>query len=141
MEKQSYIELKKFCIENNISINTCLLLISYLGHLSHKYINTRFKKGTLEVNDFQTVQKFLDALNAFNGFKEYRSSVFIRAFLKAYSSKKYNHSNMVSKLEYRKGDLQKRSTVNQYLDMICDIYNTRLSMGSKIFFDNGKEIV
>ena len=64
----------------------------------------------------------------------------MKAFRIFSESRKYNHENMVKKLEYMSGYLQNRSTIGQYIELLSDIYNTRLNEKNRIHFKGEREI-
>lgn len=135
-----YIVLKEF-IESN-AITPILGISLTKGGLNEQDAMTAFKNGHYKANNIEDVQKFMNLLEDFSSYfqETYKSTKFIKAFLLFSSSSKYSHDNMTKKLEYMSGYLQPRNQISQYLDILGDIYNTRLSEKSRIHFKGEKEI-
>lgn len=106
-------------------------------------IRSEFKKGTLLLSDVEKeiIKNCIVCLTDF-GFKQC-NKYFIRAFLKLYSVKGYNHDNMVKKIQnygYKILDSSGKkikSSLNVsepiYCNALCDLYNTN-NRGKKIFY-------
>lgn len=142
MGRYSYVKLLEF-IEKNSELKLSTNLAVELTKKKNTIISNAmvdFKRGNFEIGDLEKVQKFLDCLSDFKNFEAYNSGNFIKAFLKIYSSEKYKHSLMVNKLKNHV--FEKRTSVNMYIEMICDIYNhgLRVDSGQRIYFDGSREI-
>ncbi|MHA6533710.1 ParB N-terminal domain-containing protein [Paenibacillus sp. BAC0078] len=135
-----YILLKDF-IESN-AIKPILGISLTRGELNEQDAMTAFKNGHYKAKNIEEVQRFMNLLEDFSSYfnETYKSTKFIKAFLLFSNSTKYNHDNMTKKLEYMSGYLQPRNQISQYLDILSDIYNTRLSEKSRIHFKGEKEI-
>lgn len=137
---QDYVILKQFIEENKISPAMGIFLTK--GDQNEQDATVEFKNGYYRVRELDLAQLFLNRLEDFaTHFQErYKTSVFMKAFKIFSSSKKYNHDNMIKKLEYMSGYLMNRSTIGQYVELLCDIYNTRVTERNRIHFKGEREI-
>ncbi|ANY68671.1 hypothetical protein BBD42_21020 [Paenibacillus sp. BIHB 4019] len=135
-----YVLLKDF-IESN-AITPILGISLTKGELNELDAMTAFKNGHYKAKNIEEVQLFMDLLEDFSPYfyETYKSTKFIKAFLLFSGSAKYNHDIMTKKLGYMSGFLQQRNQISQYLDILSDIYNTRLSEKSRIHFKGEKEL-
>lgn len=135
-----YILLKDFIASN--AITPILGIFLTRGELNEQDAMTAFKNGHYKAKNIEAAQMFMDRLEEFSAYfhETYKSAKFIKAFLLFSGSTKYNHDNMIKKLEYMSGYLQPRNQISQYLDILSDIYNTRLSEKSRIHFKGEKEL-
>ncbi|GMX60618.1 ParB N-terminal domain-containing protein [Paenibacillus elgii] len=135
-----YVLLKDF-IESNV-ITPILGIFLTKGELNEQDAMTAFKNGHYKAKNIEAAQLFMDQLEDFSPYfhETYKSTKFIKAYLLFSGSTKYNHDNMIKKLEYMSGYLQPRNQISQYLDILSDIYNTRLSEKSRIHFKGEKEL-
>lgn len=141
MEKENYILLKQFIEENDISVSLALSLTKKDGE-SIQFTKSLFRNGEYVPYLINEAQEFLNALQVFRPyFDDYKSINFIKAFKLLYSSPKYENKNMIRKLTYQAGYLQNKSTVGQYINLLTDIYNSKMQMDKKIFFDATTEII
>lgn len=134
----SYITAKEFMGNNNI--NSVQLTLNLLDKdRSQSKLKKMFKDGNFEITSLEWAQNFMDKLEDFKVyFDSWNTSLFTKAFKKLYEHKNYEHSEMVKKLEYLSHNLEKRSTINQYLELLVRIYNhKKRSRKGKIFLDNG----
>lgn len=137
---QDYVVLKQFVEENKITPAMGIFLTK--GDMNEQDATIEFKNGYYKVKELDMAQLFLNHLEDFAvHFQErYKTAVFMKAFKIFSSSRKYNHDNMVKKLEYMSGYLQNRSTIGQYVELLCDIYNTRAIEKNRIHFKGEREI-
>jgi hypothetical protein len=136
-----YVVLKEFIERNKITPAMGIFLTK--GEMNDQDATIIFKNGNYKAKDLDSAELFMSRLEDFAiHFQErYKTSVFMKAFKTFSNSSKYNHENMVKKLEYTGGYLQNRSTIGQYIELLSDIYNTRLSDKKRIHFKGEKEIV
>ena len=137
---QDYVTLKNFINEYNITPSMGIFLTK--GEMTQEDATVYFKNGSYKVQDLDIAHIFLNRLEDFGThFQEkYKTSSFMKAFKIFSSSRKYNHDNMVKKLEYMNGYLQSRSTISQYIELLCEIYNTRVNERNRIYFKGEREI-
>lgn len=137
---QDYVLLKEFIQANKITASMGIFLTK--GEQNEQDATTSFKNGYYQAVEMDLAQVFLNQLEDFAlHFQErYKSAVFMKAFKLFSSSPKYNHENMVKKLEYMSGYLQNRSTKSQYLEILSEVYNTRVNERNRIYFRGEKEI-
>ena len=135
-----YVILKEFIESNKITPAMGIYLTK--GELNEQDATTEFKNGYYRAREIDLAQIYLNDLEDFSvHFQEkYKTSTFMKAFRIFSSSNKYNHENMVKKLDYMSGYLQNRSTISQYVELLSEIYNTRLNEKRRIYFKGEKEI-
>jgi hypothetical protein len=139
MGKEDYLILQEFVKKNYISPSQGIMLLR--GEVTQMKANKDFKGGAFKVYEIEEAQQFINCLNDFKPyFTYYKVLNFMKAFKKIYDTKKYSHDNMVKKLEYMGGTLQPRNTQEQYMEMLCEIYNMRLHTSKRIYFDGMNEI-
>jgi len=135
-----YVILKQFIESNKITPAMGIYLTK--GELNEQDATTEFKNGYYRAKEMDLAQIFLNRLEDFAIYftEKYKNTSFMKAFKAFSNSRKYDHNNMVKKLEYMGGELQNRSTISQYIDLLSDIYNTRLNEKKRIYFKGEKEI-
>lgn len=137
---QDYVILKQFIEENKISPKMGIYLTK--GEMNEQDATTEFKNGYYKARELDLAQIYLNQLEDFSVHfpEKYKTNTFMKAFRTFSNSRKYNHDNMVKKLEHTGGSLQNRSTISQYIELLSDIYNTRLNEKKRIYFKGEKEI-
>jgi hypothetical protein len=137
---QDYVVLKQFIEDHKLTPNLGIFLTK--GEMNDTEAMVQFKNGYFKVINLESAELFLYQLEDFHPYfsEYYKTSTFLKAFRIFSSSKKYNHDNMVKKLKYMSGYLQNRSTIGQYLELLSDIYNTKLNDKYRIHFKGEREI-
>ena len=79
-----------------------------------------FEEGKFTMEGKRQVLDFLAALEDFNFFKFYKTNNFMTAFTRLYFKTEYEHEKMKSKLINHKATLEKRSTADEYLVLLCN---------------------
>ena len=111
-----------------LSPSTGLLLF---GNQSMKSL----RNGTLMIIDILKAEEIADALmdvKKYVPFADYNR--FADAFVRVFEHKEYNHKRMLTKLRQRKNTIRKLTTVEDYMRMLEDIYNHKLSTNGKVRF-------
>ena len=78
------------------------------------------ENGIFTLDGKMQVLNFLMALEDFNFFKFYKTTHFITAFTRLYFKAEYEHDKMKSKLITHRTALEKRSTSDEYLVLLCN---------------------
>lgn len=137
----SYKELDRIKDEYGINIGTLLSILSEFKGQSLEYITTSFQNGTLKIGDhFGGINFFLSQLQMFKGYKGYKSSSFIRAFLKLYLSENYDPIQMVKQIKHMKGFDPKQNNITCILEELCKkVYSFRVPKNKQLFFDSERK--
>lgn len=138
---EDYIILKNFIYDHKITPAMGIFLTK--GEMNDFKALTDFKNGYFKIVELSSAELFLHQLEDFHSYfsEQYKTSSFMKAFRIFSSSPKYNHDNMVKKLEYMNGYLESKSSIAQYLDLMSTIYNTRLGDKYRIHFKGEKELI
>lgn len=119
----NYIKFKEIKDKYGVSTTQLLDIFSKFQSISLKESRMLFEDGLFEINGYEEVEMFLDKLNDFNKFDEYKSFSFIKAFLKMYILPEYNHKTMSKRLKKQIYKLEKRANYKSYVELLVDIYN------------------
>lgn len=132
---EEYIKFANLVHAYSITVHDLLDMFSHVQGVNRNVLNNRFENGLFVCNGYEYINEFLDALEDFSEFTFYKESRFIRAFLKLYFYKDYNHNVMKTRLEKRKSIMAKQYSIDAYLNMLTrDIYSYGISL-NKIFYD------
>ena len=118
-----YLRLEDFRQIYKFSIANCLtMLVGYDG----TDINTNFKEGRFKIINYPKACEIAKNLTDFKPYhKEWDSKDFVRAITKLTRHAKYDHANMMKKMERHHEKLIRWSTSGQYVLNLQDIYNNR----------------
>lgn len=93
----------------------------------------RFEEGKFEVLDYSNTIRITNKIKEFKPFFElYASANFVGAILKLLTRKKYNHAEMLHKLEASSIKLKECNTVEEYLLLLEKIYNYKRPDDKKV---------
>jgi hypothetical protein len=134
---ESYVELDMIREEFGINIGTLLSIIADFRGMSLQYTTNQFEIGTLKIGDLAGgINFFLYQLEMFSSYKGYKSSSFIKAFLKLYLYEEYNPSQMERQVKHMKGFDPKTSNLTCMLEELCKkVYSFRVPKNKQLFFD------
>lgn len=108
-------------IENyDITISSLLKIFAIIQEKNIVTMSYDFENGSLNLSGKSFVIDFLMALEDFNFFKHYKSSMFLSAFIKLYFKDEYEHERMKSKLINYKHVLTKKNSMDEYLSVLCN---------------------
>lgn len=143
--KQAYIELRDFMREfPDFGINAAMSLIkltsssTHQGQIDGKKVHMKdFEEGKLKIpnitKSYVIARKVLD----FKPFyKEYHRPGFVSALIPLFSSRVYNHKEMLHKLKNAPAELQLRDSkkIVGYRMQLEDIYNYKRQKENKVSF-------
>lgn len=120
---KKYEEFKEIKDEFGISTSQLLDIFAKFQNISLKEARILFEDGCFEPDCSDEVISFLNNLNQFSFFKEYKSFSFIKAFLKISSLDGYDNEIMAKRIEKRPYKLEKRASYKNYIELLVDIYN------------------
>ena len=132
---EDYIKLEEFAKTNSLSLTIALtwLTSSRFGDFkSGRYI---FKIDPETCNALKFAKRFMDELQAIFPEKPIRQDIFLHSALRSFfSSPNVNADRFFDRLSICKHLLSKKYCLRDYLDMLCAIYNYRMSNSTKITY-------
>lgn len=134
---KNYIQVKEFMEEFNI--NSVSISIELLNKdVSQRIRERKFRDGIWEPTSTEWAYEFMNHVEDFKDvFDSCKTTLFLKAFKKLYQYKEYEHENMLKKLDYMDEEFGTRATIEQYLDMLTEIYNYKTMKKKKIFVAEG----
>lgn len=115
-----YIEFEAIRERYDMSTSNLLKIFSIVQDKQLARVGYEFEDGLFTLEGKEKVLNFLTSLEDFNFFKFYKSTNFITAFIKLYFRPEYEHDKMKSKLNNYRSTLEKRSTSDEYLVLLCN---------------------
>jgi hypothetical protein len=134
----SYVGLEMIKDEFGINLGTLLSIIAEFKGQSNEYITTQFENGTLKIDEnlFGGINFFLYQLEMFRDYKGYKSSSFVKAFLKLYLYEGFDPSQMERQVKYMKAFDPKQNNLTCILEELCKkVYSFRMPKSKQLFFD------
>lgn len=136
---QSYIEqgVKEYIIYKQFAdaygyshrINLALLTGTFTGD----DVDKQFKDGNFKIKDIQKATEIAAKLSQVEPhYKGYRRRNFCYAIIRCIKNKAYSHDTFVSKLAYQSRKMVDCSNVEQYLELIEEIYNYKSRTENKV---------
>lgn len=119
-DNANYIEFEEIRERYDMSISNLLKIFSIVQNKQLARVSYEFEDGLFTLEGKEVVLDFLTSLEDFNFFKFYKSTNFITAFIKLYFRPEYEHDKMKSKLNNYRSTLEKRSTSDEYLVLLCN---------------------
>lgn len=130
-------------IKSEYSIHTADLirLFAKIKKVSNASLSFEFDEGMFEISDEDIEQAiaFLECLEDFNFFKEYKMSRFISAFMDLYFYKGYDHEKMKQKLDTRKEALTLSLSKFAYLELLANKIYSYGASKHNIYFDGSRK--
>ena len=139
-DKEEYKIFNSLIQTYNIPIAVLIKMFAVIRKVPVTKVSLEFEEGEFVASEAMQIMKFMDDLEDFSGFKEYKTSNFITAFMKLYFRPDYSHEKMVSKLARRSSVLEPKTTINDYLNILCNEIYSYKTTSDAIYFDknNGK---
>lgn len=121
---ETYNNINEVLHSYEIKISDFLRILGICQKKNTSILSKQFEDGTISIGNIAEVTNFLDRLEIFNFFGDYKSKSFITAFLKLNCHELYDHERMVQRLKTRKTYLKKTGSADQYLMILTkDIYS------------------
>jgi ParB-like nuclease domain len=138
---ETYKELDEIRNDYAVNIGTLLSIIAEFKGQSNEYITKQFENGTLQITEhFGGITFFLYQLEMFNVYKGYKSSSFVKAFLKLYLYEEYDPEQMRRQIKYMKGFDPKQNNLTCMLEELCKkVYSFRMPKSKQLFFDSTRK--
>jgi hypothetical protein len=126
-----YVKLKEFYDRNEwIKISTLPGLCSSKGYKKLNFNNGHYVANRMEYGE--KVVKMVNDFRLYIGDKQAEYNPFLQTVMNLANNPNYNHRRMMDKLKVRVGHFQRRSNVPQYLDLLTEIYNYRVSPANRV---------
>lgn len=107
-----------------VNISDLIKIFAYVQQVSMNIVAKQFEEGIFDLEGKEMVLSYLEALNDFDSFSQYRTKQFTGAFMKLYFHPIYDHEKMKERLKHRITQLVKKSTISEYLSLLTkDIYS------------------
>ena len=121
LELKEYIAFKEFYDAYKLPIS--ILFIIFWPE--HKNIQAVFKAGKIKIKDIDTAHILASRLHA---VRKIIGDIackrdFVKAFIRVNNVPKYNHEQMIHKLELVKGSIKRMPSAYAYTEMLDNIYN------------------
>ena len=117
---ENYVAFNELLVSYHITISVALKLIAHFQNKSYQLLSLNFEQGELSLDGFEDVVCFLDKLEDFKFFPQYKTDKFVTAFLRLVNHPEYEHSKMLSKLATHRDKLKKSMTQDEYLSLLCN---------------------
>jgi hypothetical protein len=132
MGNEHYIKYKEFQDLYGFTHNTNLLLLRGVGKENKKTVHKLFQEGTFTVTKWAQANAIAKNLYDFKEFFNYfKQTNFVVAYLQLASEKGFQHEFLLHKLRFQSRKLVGCTTVEEYYDLLKEIYNYR-TRGNKI---------
>ena len=117
---ETYKEFEEIKERYDLNISNLLEIFAIVQEKQSARVGYEFENGTFTLDGKMEVLRFLTALEDFNFFKFYKSNNFLIAFTRLYFKSEYDHDKMKTKLITHRNSLEKRSTSDEYLVLLCN---------------------
>lgn len=120
----NYINFAEILDIYKVNMSDLLKVFAYVQDITLKDLSKDFDNGYFVSDGKELVINFLNSLEDFKLFSNYRSTQFVGAFLKLYFHEKYSHEKMQERLIKRGSYVKKKGSIDDYLQMLTkDIYS------------------
>lgn len=139
-DNENYLWFNDIIESSGLRINDLQKIICNIDNLGKHNFTYKFNNGEMVVSKETRlkVSEFIDCLEDFSCFKEYKSGSFVSAFIKLYFYEKYEHDHMRAKLKTRQSVLVKQVGLDAYLNLITEqIYSFKSN--KRIFYNTIKK--
>jgi hypothetical protein len=134
---QPYVEFSEIKERYKIKISDLIKVIARVQRKNINGVGHAFENGYLDFSNEEKVEveKFLDALEEFNFFSEYKKARFVSAFAKLYFSKGYIQSQMSMRLKTRAEALEAQLSIDDYLKVLTNKIYSYGNSKNGIYYD------
>ena len=137
-DKEEYVIFNSLIQTYNIPIAVLIKMFAVIRGVPVTKVSLEFEEGEFVATEAMQIMKFMDDLEDFSGFEEYKTSNFITAFMRLYFRPDYLHEKMVNKLARRGSVLEPKTTINDYLNILCNEIYSYKATSDPIYFDKNK---
>ena len=133
---ETYKEFEEIKERYDLNISNLLKIFAIVQEKQLARVGYEFENGTITLDGKMLVINILMAIEDFNFFKFYKTTHFITAFSRLYFKQEYEHDRMRSKLITHRGSLEKRSTSDEYLVLLCNRIYSFGATNSPIYYSS-----
>jgi hypothetical protein len=139
--EQSYIEFSEILNRFKIKLSDLLKVIAKVQKKNNSAIGHAFQDGYFDFTpeEKKEVEKFLNALEEFNFFSDYKKGRFIGAFIKLYFSEGYIQSQMSMRLKTRAEALEVQLSIADYLKVLTNKIYSFGNSKNGIYYDSDRK--
>jgi hypothetical protein len=119
----------------DVNISDLIKVFASVQHKNQTITSKMFEEGTFSLEKKEEVVEFLEALEDFSMFKEYKTKPFFTAFMKLYFQPDYDHSKMKDRLKNRSSYLTKKSNYGEYLELLTKQIYSFGAVKNPLFYD------
>ncbi len=119
----------------DVNISDLIKVFASVQHKNQTITSKQFEEGTFSLDKKEDVVEFLEALEDFAEFKEYKAKPFFTAFMKLYFQPDYDHSKMKDRLKTRASYLTKKSNYGEYLELLTKQVYSFGAVKNPLFYD------
>jgi hypothetical protein len=122
-----YQAIQDYCEETGVAIQIAISLLAGQLAMSNNF-GSKFKNGTFQINRRSTLASDVKQLVLLCKSVEipfYNTNYLVQAFSKIVQVEHFNMKQMKSKIKQFKSLFEKKALVDQYLEMLEDIYNRK----------------
>lgn len=134
---ESYVNFDDMKVRYGLSTPDLIKIIARIQGNTFVALGQSFEEGNLilSTSDMEQVNTFLNALEDFNSFKEYKRAKFISAFLEMYFFNGYNHKQMQNRLKTRAVVLTPQMTKDDYILILSNKIYSFGGIKNNIYYD------
>ena len=136
---ENYVVFYDLLVSYDISLSMALTLIAHFQDKSYQLLSFNFEQGDLTLDGLEGVVCFLDKLEDFKSFPQYKTDKFVKAFFRLVNHPEYEHSKMLSKLATHRDKLKKMMTQDEYLSLLCNKIYSYGPTKNPIFYSSGSK--
>lgn len=140
-----YLSFNQLKIQSGLHSNDLIRIIAKIQAKPQGAAAAEFKNGTFELTeeDVEEVSGFLNILEDFNFFSEYKKTKFIASLLDLYFYEGYDHDHMLSRLEKdnggRKEVLSPSMSKDDFLETLSNCIYSFGSSRKNIYYDKNRK--
>ena len=126
--KQQYLLFKSYMDRNNFAPSSTLSILC--GDRS-KYTVGKLKSGELRISrDWAVANKFAESIEELGEFITFnRQARFLEAYMICFQNKEFDHSKMITKLEYLSSRMRRMTDTYNHLEQLENVYNFNTKNG------------
>lgn len=130
-----YADFKAIIDVYDVNISDVIKLFALVQRKNQTITSKMFEEGSFSMDKKEEVIEFLEALEDFSSFKDYKTKPFFTAFMKLYFQPEYDHSKMKDRLKHRASYLAKKSTYGEYLELLTKNVYSFGAIKNPLFYD------
>lgn len=130
-----YADFKEIIDTYDVNISDVIKLFALVQCKNQQITSKQFEEGSFSMDKKDEVIAFLESLEDFDGFKEYKTKPFFTAFMKLYFQPDYDHAKMKERLKTRASYIIKKSNYGEYLELLTKNVYSFGAVKNPLFYD------